>query len=133
MIQKMKNKSLFFYFLTIILIGFISYIIHSEINDDNKSSIIDLKYSYFFNFIVSILILLSVIFTARKSFDKTGFVFMGGSILKILASILFLLPIFINNEVNVLPEIINFFVPYFIFLIIEMVFSLKVLNSMNKK
>ncbi|MDN3595885.1 hypothetical protein [Zunongwangia endophytica] len=61
--------------------------------------------------------------------DKTGFVFMGLGLLKMLAAVLFLLPALLNDEVAIFAQVIAFFAPYFIFLIFETTFTIKLING----
>lgn len=93
----------------------------------------DLFYSTFANYAFHILgtagIFLILICVHRNFEDKTGFAFMGFSILKMGAAIIFLLPALSHNSVNLLAEIIAFFVPYFLFLTFKTIFSVKLMNQ----
>lgn len=64
-----------------------------------------------------------------NSKDHAGFAFMGASILKMLAAILFLLPGFLSEEKPSFANIMNFFAPYFLFLIFEAIQIVKLINS----
>lgn len=63
-----------------------------------------------------------------NSKDHAGFAFMGTSLLKMLAAILFLLPGFLSDDKPSFANILNFFVPYFLFLIFEAVQVIKFIN-----
>lgn len=68
----------------------------------------------------------------HKNFkDKTGFAFMGLSLFKTFLAILFLLPIILDNsdKANILVDVFSFFVPYFLFLLFETFFAVKLLRS----
>jgi len=120
------NFIIFSFLLTIGL-----YLIHNQILKDHVF-IIKIRNIYFFFLIINTLEYLNLYFVSKFSFDKTGFTFMTLSVLKMLISVIFLLPIFQSKNENLIPEVINFFIPYFIFLITEMVFSLKLIQLNGK-
>lgn len=88
---------------------------------------------YFFHFTITFLILLSLIAVKNVFFEKTGFAFMALSLLKMLASVIFLLPLIQSEKFNYIPDVIAFFIPYFIFLFFEIFYSIKLLNSIPKE
>jgi hypothetical protein len=53
---------------------------------------------------------------------------MGTSLFKILAAILFLLPGFLSDDKPSFTNILNFFVPYFIYLVFEAIQVIKLIN-----
>lgn len=63
-----------------------------------------------------------------NSKDHAGYAFMGTSLLKMLAAILFLLPGFLSEEKPTFANLLNFFVPYFLFLIFEAIQVIKIIN-----
>lgn len=87
---------------------------------------------YLFLAITTALICFILIYINKKVSDKTGFAFMALSILKMLAVILFLIPLIRLDKAQKLPDIIAFFVPYFAFLFFEMSFIIKLLNGFKK-
>lgn len=60
--------------------------------------------------------------------DQAGLAFMATSLVKMLAAILFLLPGFISDDKPNFSNILNFFVPYFLFLIFEAIQVIKLIN-----
>lgn len=66
---------------------------------------------------------------AKVDFDKVGYAFMACSILKMSASIIFLIPLIKGEQSSKIPDTIAFFVPYFIYLGIDMYFALRLLNQ----
>ena len=94
---------------------------------------IELYYSilaiYGFHFIATFLIFLFLVFVHKTFSDKTGFAFMACSLLKMLAAVLFLLPIMLNDTSNPFQDIVAFFIPYFLFLIFETVYAVKLINT----
>ncbi|PKQ45731.1 DUF6168 family protein [Confluentibacter flavum] len=83
---------------------------------------------YVFHFSATLFIYLFIVFVQKTFSDKTGFAFMACSILKMIAAIIFLLPLILNKEKSVLNDIITFFIPYFLYLLLETVFTVKMLN-----
>jgi hypothetical protein len=65
--------------------------------------------------------------------DKVGFAFMGLILLKGFGSFLFLLPGFLAEIKPSFAAIMFFFLPYFIFLIYEVITAIGILNSINSK
>jgi len=53
---------------------------------------------------------------------------MACSILKMVASIVFLIPLIKGEQTSKIPDTIAFFVPYFIYLGMDMYFTLRLLN-----
>ncbi|WBL25644.1 hypothetical protein [Zunongwangia sp. HGR-M22] len=79
--------------------------------------------------ILATLIVYGILLIINLNFqDKTGFVFMGLGLLKMFAAVLFLLPALLNDEVSIFVQVIAFFAPYFIFLIFETTFAVKLIN-----
>lgn len=84
---------------------------------------------YVFNFILGVfgLFLLNLIY--EKFNDKVGYTFLGIGVFKMVLSISFLMPLIESDFQNKVPDTLNFFFCYFIFLIIESVFVIKLLNK----
>ncbi|TBW27762.1 hypothetical protein [Gramella sp. KN1008] len=83
---------------------------------------------YAFHVIATFLIYLFLSYVHKTFSDKTGFAFMGCSLLKMLAAVLFLLPMMLSDVANPFHDMIAFFVPYFLFLIFETVYAVKLIN-----
>ncbi|MGA8854021.1 MAG: hypothetical protein WB492_07580 [Christiangramia sp.] len=84
---------------------------------------------YSFHVIATLLIFLFLVFVNKSFSDKTGFAFMACSLLKMLAAILFLLPMMLNNAANPFLDLLAFFIPYFLFLIFETIYAVKLINK----
>lgn len=78
---------------------------------------------YVFHLVITTVIYLVISY--RHSLGKTDVfnVFMIATFLKMIISIVFLLPLILSDFKNKQPDVFNFFIPYFLFLIFE-VFSL---------
>jgi hypothetical protein len=79
---------------------------------------------------VSAFIILFVTHFIHKNLpDKTGFTFMALSIFKIAASVLFFIPLMKADVPDPVGDVLNFFVPYFLFLIVEVLIAIRLINS----
>lgn len=87
---------------------------------------------YIFHSITTALICFILVYINKTVANKTGFAFMALSILKMLAVILFLIPLIRWDSAQKLPDIIAFFIPYFAFLFFELTFIIKLLNGFKK-
>ena len=83
---------------------------------------------YAFHVIATLLIYLFLIYVHNTFRDKTGFAFMGCSLLKMMAAVLFLLPMMLSDVANPFQDMIAFFVPYFLFLIFETIYAVRLIN-----
>lgn len=83
---------------------------------------------YLFHFTATLLIYVLLVFVHNRLDDKTGFAFMGASLIKMMAAVVFLLPVLINNSGYALLNIVSFFIPYFLFLIFETYYAVKLIN-----
>ena len=94
---------------------------------------IDLFYStlaiYSFHVLATFLIFLFLVFVNKTFSDKTGFAFMACSLLKMLAAVLFLLPMMLNDVPHPFQDLMAFFIPYFFFLFFETIYAVKLINS----
>lgn len=86
---------------------------------------------YLFHFFISLGIFTLLIVVKKNLPNYTGYAFLALSFLKMLASILFLLPLIMMKDVVKVPDIIAFFVPYFLILFVEVLSSVKLLNTEN--
>ena len=99
----------------------------------NKVLELDLYYStiaiYSFHVIATFLIYLFLVFVYRSFSDKTGFAFMACSLLKMLAAVLFLLPMMLSDVEQPFRVLMAFFIPYFLYLIFETIYAVKLINT----
>lgn len=84
---------------------------------------------YVFHFILTFLLFSFLVFVNVNFFDKTGYTFLATGILKMMASVVFLLPLIQSDFENKIPDIGAFFIPFFLFLLFETIHSVKLLNS----
>ncbi|AXT51927.1 hypothetical protein D1818_14115 [Aquimarina sp. BL5] len=84
---------------------------------------------HLFFFITTLLIVLLVVYVKQDFPDKAGLVFLGGSFMKMMLSLFFLIPLIRNKEMFNLVNILVFFIPYFMYLAFETFIVLKVINK----
>lgn len=84
---------------------------------------------YSFHIISTFLIYFLLVYVYMNFSDKTGFAFMGASLFKMLAAVLFLLPMLVNNENSPFINLLSFFIPYFLYLIFETICAVRLINS----
>ncbi|PRX48129.1 hypothetical protein [Salegentibacter salegens] len=84
---------------------------------------------YLFHFLATFLIYLSLVFVYKNFTDKTGFAFMGLSLFKMVAAVIFLLPLVLSEVNAVFVNILAFFIPYFLYLVFETLYAVKLINK----
>jgi hypothetical protein len=84
---------------------------------------------YLFHFVATFLIYLLLVWIYQNFRDKAGFAFMGASLIKMLAAIIFLLPMLLNNTGNAFGDLLTFFIPYFLYLVFETFYAVKLINA----
>ena len=98
-----------------------SYLFHNFL--PNTALFFELWQIYTFN-IVSVLLIYTVINYKFSNGTSVVFnMFMIGTLLKMVLAFLFLLPMLLSDLESKKPDVMNFFIPYFIFLAFE-VYSL---------
>ena len=76
---------------------------------------------YLFNGLLVLTIFCYLNYKVGKGSEKAYSIFLVLTLVKMALSLVFLLPLFVEKSDNVVPEVINFFISYFIFLIFEMI------------
>ncbi|WP_373057260.1 hypothetical protein [Zunongwangia sp. H14] len=84
---------------------------------------------YTFHFLSTFIIYLLLLWIHENFPDKTGFVFMAAGLVKMFAAVLFLLPLLLAKVAHPFNNILAFFIPYFLFLIFETFFAVRLINS----
>ena len=78
---------------------------------------------YIFNAVLVFAVYSVMKYKSKKAGKKMYHLFLGMTILKMALAIVFLLPLFFDKSDHSQLEVINFFIPYFLFLAFE-IFSL---------
>ncbi|TPG44646.1 hypothetical protein EAH81_04025 [Flavobacterium pectinovorum] len=84
---------------------------------------------YLFNIVATFLVYLFLIFVNKNFANYTGFAFLGASFFRMMAAILFLIPLIKAHVKNPIVDISTFFIPYFLFLLFETYFTIRLINK----
>lgn len=96
---------------------------------ENRTFYYPAQWIYIFNFIATFLSYLFLLFVYSRFKESTGFAFMGSNFVKMVAAVIFLFPMLLNYEGNAFGNLMSFFIPYFLYLIFETFYAVKLLNS----
>lgn len=95
----------------------------------NMEVFIPLQKIYLFNFFITFISLANLYFVYYKFRDYVGYTYLGIGIIKMALSLVFLMPLIRSDFDSKIPDTLNFFFCYFVLLIIESVFLVKLLNK----
>lgn len=125
------KKQLLHFLTRFIPFTLILVIIHYFIisNLDGVNFYYSLTAIYLFHVIATLLIYLVLLFIYNRYQEYTGYSFMGASLFKMFAAVLFLLPMLLEKTENPFLNILSFFIPYFLYLIFETIYAVKLINS----
>lgn len=84
---------------------------------------------YLFHFLVTFVIFGLLFLISKIASGYVGFAFMGLILFKMIAAVAFLFPVIRLENFSKIPDFISFFIPYFIFLIAEVLLTLKLLKQ----
>jgi hypothetical protein len=120
--------------LEILLISVVVYALHKLfffLSENNKfhEFYFPIEVIYLFFFCCSILILLILIKVKEKNIDNVGSVFLLVTCVKMAISYALLYPIIHSGNQDVKTEKINFFIIFFLFLTIETIVTIRILNN----
>lgn len=126
-----KLKSIFIYGFALILV--ISFFIHFSILKNLTVSLSSSKLieSYLINGLLVIIFFVIIKFFLQKIKTYLGFIFIAFSLLKFALFFIFINPTYKLDNATTIVEFTSFFVPYFICLIIEILFLSKLLNNLK--
>ncbi|SHI93948.1 DUF6168 family protein [Aquimarina spongiae] len=124
----LKELLRFIFIFLVVVVG--GYFIHmgmvTSFSLDRNQGIIN--FSYVFNGIFTLLFVIGILVFSNKFKDQIGFIFMGGSLVKIG---LFIGISKLNNMDIDKNVFLDFFVAYLICLILEVYFVSRILKSVN--
>lgn len=121
--------------LEVVFLSMLVYLVHKLvffINENHpklKSFHFPIEVVYGFFFICSLLIVLLLIKVNKKNIDNVGYTFLLITCIKIAISYAILFPILNSNHSNVRIEKINFFIIFALFLTIETIVTIRILNN----
>jgi hypothetical protein len=126
-----KNRQISFLLqiclISMVLFGVHQYILHYFAASFNF--FFPLWHIYTFHILVAVVIY--TVINYRYSNGKTEIfsLFMGITLVKMILAIVFLLPLLLSDFLKKQPDVFNFFIPYFIYLFLEVFFVTKFLQK----
>lgn len=84
---------------------------------------------YTFHFITVLIVYTLSNYKASKNKSQVFTFFMGATLVKMVLAIVFLLPVLLQKVPNATTDVLNFFIPYFLFLAFEIVSVVRFLKS----
>lgn len=117
------------------VIAIIIFIIHKFLfyyfspKDVEDKFIYSIELLYFFFLSLSIIILYILVKVNKKNINNVGFTFLLLTCLKMIIAYIFLNPILNQTQSSIKLEKFNFFAIFIIFLIIETILTIRILNK----
>ena len=84
---------------------------------------------YTFNIVATFLVYLFLIFVNNNFKDYTGFAFLGASLFRMMAAVVFLIPLIKAGVKDPIVDVSAFLIPYFLFLFFETYFAIRLINK----
>lgn len=130
----MSKINPFTQFLTLLIISLgTAFIIHVSVleNIELPKYGDNIVLSYIVNAVLAAVIYASLFFFKEKLKNQIGFLFMGGSFLKFIFFFILFYPSYKADGEMSRIEFFAFFIPYLICLLLETVFTAKMLNKLD--
>jgi hypothetical protein len=127
-------KSQFLVVAQTVLLTAVLFFIHDtifEVTLPKVSLILSLYKIYLFHFIVTTIVIIVVNHKNLQKGSNVFNVFMLFTLVKMLLALVFLLPIFLSDLKTRNYDVVNFFIPYFIYLAFEVFVIIKPLQNQN--
>lgn len=130
----MKRQEFIVYMILLIIITLILFAVHLFVVSGyhNVYFYYPVWSIYAFHFVVTALIFGILSWIGRSFPDFVGYAFMASIIFKMAAALIFLLPLIQMEDFSKIPDFISFFAPYFIYLLIEIVLAMRIINPSTK-
>lgn len=121
--------------MEVTLLSILVYLVHklvfflNENNPNLQGFYFPIEAVYGFFFVCSLLIILILIKVNEKNIDNVGFTFLLVTFIKMGLSYIILSPILNSGNLNVRTEKIDFFIIFALFLTIETIVTVRILNN----
>lgn len=125
-----KLGSFLLYFIPFTLILFIAQYFLTEQLSSDYTFFYHTWSIYTFHSISTLLIYIFLLFVNKNFADKTGFAFLSCGLLKMMAVVVFLIPLIKADVKESAADIAAFFIPYFLFLLFETLFAVRLINKL---
>jgi hypothetical protein len=130
------NFRKFYPYPALIFLVFLIYVFHKVVfyvlNIKESNFQYSLEWLYLFFFIVSAIIMKILLIVRQKSFDNVGMSFLLATSVKMVFCYLILRPLLQISKTSNLTERINFFILFIVFLAIETLFTIRLVNEKQK-
>ncbi|MBC8766952.1 hypothetical protein H4O18_03000 [Arenibacter sp. BSSL-BM3] len=126
-----KHKFLFTFYLSLVLLSFLVFCLHILVLYLFGFPLFDhmIVLAYLLNMVLALIIFSALYWFRVKYRDQIGFLFLGGSMLKFLFFFIAFYPFYNADGKMESLEFTSFFVPYFVCLLLETLFTARMLNS----
>ena len=131
MIKKISNFFAYLIPITLLLYFAQKFILDSFFNE--IEFLISITSIYLFHFFTVAFSYIMLVVVNKYFFQQTGYAFLAFGIIKMGLSVFFLMPVIDSEITNKIPDVLSFFIPFFIFLLLETIFSVNLLNSSDLK
>ena len=127
-----KNKLLFFFLLALSSTLILAFCIHVLVLKQLEKPLFGnmIIPAYAINAILALVIFLVLYIFRNKWKSYLGFLFLGGSMLKFLIFFIVFNPVYKNDGAIETVEFAAFFIPYFLSLSFETLFTARMLNNL---
>ncbi|MFK8282111.1 hypothetical protein [Capnocytophaga cynodegmi] len=122
--------NIFFRFLLLVIaLSTLTYFsLEAIVNKYEISSFLGISQISLFHFSLSVCVI-SVIYTIHSFLKKyTAFAFLGTALIRMIAIIIFIFPLIKNTEKTPISDALFVVIPYFIFTIVEAIFTIKLIK-----
>ncbi|MFK8298727.1 hypothetical protein ACI76O_10170 [Capnocytophaga cynodegmi] len=122
--------NIFFRFLLLIIaLSTLTYFsLETIVNKYEISSFLGISQISLFHFTLSVCVI-SIIYTIHSFLKKyTAFAFLGTALIRMIAIIIFIFPLIKNTEKTPISDALFVVIPYFIFTIVEAIFTIKLIK-----
>lgn len=122
--------NIFFRFLLLVIaLSALTYFsLEAIVNKYEISSFLGISQISLFHFSLSVCVI-SVIYTIHSFLKKyTAFAFLGTALIRMIAIIIFIFPLIKNTEKTPISDALFVVIPYFIFTIVEAIFTIKLIK-----
>lgn len=127
--MKSKFNSFGFYLLSLTFPVALIHFLICEFLMPQVSFFYSIYALYLFQILTTLLTYTFLLYVNQTFFDKTGYAFLATGLLKMFASVIFLLPLIQSDFDNKIPDVVVFFILYFIYLFFETIHAIKLLKQ----
>ncbi len=127
----MKNKQFLFLTSILLVVALVLFFVQQAVIQELFSDyffLFPVWKIYLFHFLLTFFIFALLFFIGKMLPNYVGFFFMGLILLKMVAAVVFLLPLIRAQGISKIPDFLSFFLPYFAFLFLEILLIIRILK-----